>query len=187
MANSGCGTSSSVLHDSSDARDGITRQRHASRGCPMPWVGRRPTAQGCLNLEDSPTGSQVSEPADPGRCGGQGRDRTADLAVFSRTLYRLSYLPGGPGLVAPVRAVPTGFEPATSALTGRRAQPSCSTGPRMVVSSCAPSGVRIRVATLKGWCPRPLDDGGPARLRGGPRRPRTDDTPVKSRVLYQLS
>src|SRR6266571_7086905 len=27
------------------------------------------------------------------------------------------------------QAVPTGFEPATSALTGRRAQPSCSTGP----------------------------------------------------------
>ena len=24
----------------------------------------------------------------------------------------------------------------------------------------APSGIRIRVATLKGWCPRPLDDGG---------------------------
>src|SRR5579859_4318422 len=23
-----------------------------------------------------------------------------------------------------------------------------------------PSGIRIRVATLKGWCPRPLDDGG---------------------------
>jgi hypothetical protein len=25
----------------------------------------------------------------------------------------------------------------------------------------APSGIRIRVATLKGWCPSPLDDGGP--------------------------
>jgi hypothetical protein len=67
-------------------------------------------------------------------CGGQGRDRTADLAVFSRTLYRLSYLPSRPGLrvesLGPTPAVPTGFEPATSALTGRRAQPSCSTGPR---------------------------------------------------------
>src|SRR6266540_3498114 len=68
---------------------------------------------------------------------------------------------GRTGQVASVRsAVPTGFEPATSALTGRRAQPSCSTGPGWVLS-CAPSGVRIRVATLKGWCPRPLDDGGP--------------------------
>jgi hypothetical protein len=26
--------------------------------------------------------------------GGEGRDRTADTAVFSRVLYRLSYLPG---------------------------------------------------------------------------------------------
>ena len=33
---------------------------------------------------------------DQARCGGQGRDRTADLAVFSRTLYRLSYLPRSP-------------------------------------------------------------------------------------------
>src|SRR4051812_25152847 len=23
-----------------------------------------------------------------------------------------------------------------------------------------PNGIRTRVATLKGWCPRPLDDGG---------------------------
>src|SRR6266536_632066 len=64
-------------------------------------------------------------------------------------------------------AVPTGFEPATSALTGRRAQPSCSTGPGSTQLQRAPSGVRIRVATLKGWCPRPLDDGGPVLLGVG--------------------
>src|SRR5829696_2335079 len=94
----------------------------------MPESGARP-AGGV-----SPAGlAELGEP------GGQGRDRTADLAVFSRTLYRLSYLPGGPGLVALVRAVPTGFEPATSALTGRRAQPSCSTGPRMVVCCVPPA------------------------------------------------
>jgi hypothetical protein len=23
-----------------------------------------------------------------------------------------------------------------------------------------PNGIRTRAATLKGWCPRPLDDGG---------------------------
>ena len=28
----------------------------------------------------------------------------------------------------------------------------------------APSGIRIRVATLKGWCPSPLDDGGTSPL-----------------------
>ncbi len=26
--------------------------------------------------------------------------------------------------------------------------------------SCTPNGIRTRAATLKGWCPRPLDDGG---------------------------
>src|SRR5829696_1697414 len=87
----------------------------------------------------APHGGAGTACTDLDRCGGQGRDRTADLAVFSRTLYRLSYLPGGPGLVASVRAVPTGFEPATSALTGRRAQPSCSTGPRMVVFCVPPA------------------------------------------------
>jgi hypothetical protein len=29
-----------------------------------------------------------------GFVGGQGRDRTADLTIFSRALYRLSYLTG---------------------------------------------------------------------------------------------
>src|SRR5580700_839835 len=24
---------------------------------------------------------------------------------------------------------------------------------------CSPNGIRTRVATLRGWCPRPLDDG----------------------------
>ena len=27
---------------------------------------------------------------------------------------------------------------------------------------CTPNGIRTRAATLKGWCPRPLDDGGPS-------------------------
>src|SRR5690606_30469376 len=25
---------------------------------------------------------------------------------------------------------------------------------------CTPNGIRTRAATLRGWCPRPLDDGG---------------------------
>src|SRR6266545_1597757 len=53
--------------------------------------------------------------------GGQGRDRTAEPSGFQ---------PDALPPELPARdAVPTGFEPATSALTGRRAQPSCSTGP----------------------------------------------------------
>src|SRR4030095_13515712 len=82
-------------------------------------------------------------------------------------------------------AVPTGFEPATSALTGRRAHPSCSTGPcgRGLEAPCPQRGSnpcyhleRVASWTTRRWGPW-----------CGPRRDRTDDTPVKSRVLCQLS
>ena len=48
----------------------------------------------------------------------------------------------------------------------------------------SPNGVRTRVSTLRGWCPRPLDDGtvgrGPAgSVATAPRRPR--DPRVRSR------
>ena len=58
--------------------------------------------------------------------GGQGRDRTADLPIFSRTLVPTEL----PGRNMPrgrdnrplaCGATPTGLEPATSAVTGRRA------------------------------------------------------------------
>ena len=72
-------------------------------------------------------------------------------------------------------AVPTGLEPATSGLTGRR---ELQTSPRdhccirlpvfvlrirvhfALQRNRTPNGIRTRAATLKGWCPRPLDDGG---------------------------
>src|SRR6266511_3307560 len=57
-------------------------------------------------------GGRCSKPGE--RLGGQGRGRTADLPIFSRTLVPTE-LPGRGG------AVLTGLEPATSALTGRRA------------------------------------------------------------------
>ncbi len=37
-------------------------------------------------------------------------------------------------------------------------------------SFCSPNGIRTRVATLRGWCPRPLDDGAERRLPEGIRR-----------------
>jgi hypothetical protein len=53
--------------------------------------------------------------------GGQGQGRTADLPLFRRTLVptELPDLDGGP--CGPTSAVLTGFEPATSTLTGWRA------------------------------------------------------------------
>src|SRR6266496_538961 len=56
-------------------------------------------------------------------------------------------------------AVPTGFEPAISALTGRRVKPGYTTGPYELLPR-APNGIRTRAAGLKGRYPRPLDDGG---------------------------
>ncbi len=63
--------------------------------------------------------------------GGQGRGRTADLTIFSRALYQLSYLTGlraraaraaepvrTPAGTRPAGAELTGFEPATFTLTG---------------------------------------------------------------------
>src|SRR5579859_4003125 len=55
------------------------------------------------------------------RTGGQGRGRTADLPLFRRTLIPTE-LPDRAGDLRPrYRAVLTGFEPATSTLTGWRA------------------------------------------------------------------
>ena len=67
------------------------------------------------------------------------------------------------------RATQTGLEPATSAVTGRRANQlryralinqSLSTYVLLLlITSSAPNGIRTRVTAVKGRCPRPLDDG----------------------------
>jgi hypothetical protein len=68
----------------------------------------------------------AARPQHRARTGGQGRDRTGDLSLFRRTLVPTE-LPGpsaGPTRSlerAPHGATLTGLEPATSAVTGRRA------------------------------------------------------------------
>ena len=54
-------------------------------------------------------------------------------------------------------AVLTGLEPATSALTGRRALQLLH---RTLLLTRAPNGIRTRATALKGRRPGPLDDGG---------------------------
>ncbi len=78
-------------------------------------------------------------------------------------------------------ATRTGLEPATSAVTGRRANQlryralridkhkwllchlKAFTSLKLVMR--APNGIRTRVTAVKGRCPRPLDDGDVLRLR----------------------
>src|SRR6188508_3527705 len=79
--------------------------------------------------------------------GGQGRDRTGDLPLFRRTLVPTEL----PGRKAPAlrpeylaeMATLTGLEPATSAVTGRRANQLRHRALLSCVYCCAP---RFRVA-----------------------------------------
>src|SRR6202012_1742865 len=57
-----------------------------------------------------------------------------------------------------------------------------------------PTGIRTPVLTVKGWCPRPLDDGDNrskqsivSRKSGGARRDRTADLLHAMQALSQLS
>ncbi len=75
--------------------------------------------------------------------------------------YQLSYL--ARWLPREEPATPTGLEPATSAVTGRRAnQLRYGALSGLVPKTCKlriPNGIRTRAAAVKGRCPRPLDDG----------------------------
>ena len=99
--------------------------------------------------------------------GGQGRDRTGDLPLFRRTLVPTE-LPGRKAHRA--LATLTGLEPATSAVTGRRANQLrhrallCNSR----IGCCGtPNGIRTRATAVKGRRPRPLDDGGQVRITPG--------------------
>lgn len=103
------------------------------------------------------------------RAGGQGRDRTGDLPLFRRTLVPTE-LPGRKAASASPRlATLTGLEPATSAVTGRRANQLRHRALLLlrVTASRTPNGIRTRATAVKGRRPRPLDDGGQNRITPG--------------------
>ena len=90
--------------------------------------------------------------------------------------YQLSYLAPRhpiewrkPGYLA-ASATLTGLEPATSAVTGRRANQlrhrALHATPRCRVMG-TPYGIRTRATALKGRRPRPLDEGGLSRISPG--------------------
>lgn len=129
-----------------------------------------------------PQPGKAKAPGFPGAfSGGSDRRRSGDLSIFSRTLYQLSYRALQPSCddhrrrsdCSGVSATLTGLEPATSAVTGRRANQLRYRALRFCKSfilpaplQClepllrTPNGIRTRAAAVKGRCPRPLDDGG---------------------------
>lgn len=125
-----------------------------------------------------PLDDQGFQCRDTGFCGSDRR-RSGDLSIFSRTLYQLSYRAVSENRCP---ATLTGLEPATSAVTGRRAnqlryralhaavpnrheeklyQSLSDSATLKSVEVSTPNGIRTRAAAVKGRCPRPLDDGGP--------------------------
>ena len=66
-------------------------------------------------------------------------------------------------------ATPTGLEPATSAVTGRRAN-QLRYGALGKALMRIPNGIRTRATAVKGRGPGPLDDGDPEMLTRAPRR-----------------
>src|ERR1700761_5541939 len=85
---------------------------------------------------------------------GQGRGRTADLPLFRRTLVptELPDQDARCSAVAPTAAVLTGFEPATSTLTGWRALQLLY---RTIREACRLARKSISPTWL--WLPRPRD------------------------------
>ncbi len=91
----------------------------------------------------------------------------------------------------------TGLEPATPGVTGRYSNQLNYRSKKLGV----PTGIRTPVPTVKGWCPRPLDDGDPgltvlqfhnfttfrSELTGGAKRDRTADLLHAMQALSQLS
>ena len=76
-----------------------------------------------------------------------------EIAVFQKKLteqrgYQRSFIDGTGGVARTGSSEPRNDpESHFDALTGRFVRST-------------PNGIRTRAATLRGWCPRPLDDGG---------------------------
>lgn len=147
----------------------------------------------------------------PHRCRGPGCRRCRRTSVRGQVRRAFRFL-----LAAERTAVDfgtPGYTRPSPRRRGRAPQPSDLTGPakkkrsrsaprfRFPVVAGVPTGIRTPVSTVKGWCPRPLDDGDAVlnlnqsqaglclRLmkRGGARRDRTADLLHAMQALSQLS
>ena len=98
--------------------------------------------------------------------GGEFKDSDSDIWLHGASLAKPKAATAE--AIAAHSATLTGLEPATSAVTGRRANQLRHKANRIFNSAQhfrvgTPNGIRTRAAAVKGQCPRPLDDGGPSR------------------------
>ena len=95
--------------------------------------------------------------------GGKFKDSDSDVWLHGASLTKPKAATAE--AIAAHSATLTGLEPATSAVTGRRANQLRHKANRIFNSNQhfrvgTPNGIRTRAAAVKGQCPRPLDDGG---------------------------
>ena len=57
--------------------------------------------------------------------------------------------------------------PGTNGFDARYQKPQKQSVSGAFLEFGVPNGIRTRVATLKGWCPRPLDDGDVGAVKSG--------------------
>src|ERR1019366_8995719 len=173
----GSGTPTPPCHCGSTRTCCASTRQALEMSSPRPWT----------LLLANPLASRVARGDQASVCAGQnggpGRGRTADLPLFRRTLvptelpdrswrWRQQKAPYAD------QAVLTGFEPATSTLTGWRAlRAALQDHAVLAAASCTPNGIRTRAAALKGRCPRPLDDGGSTVTAALPVAPAVGDRP----------
>ncbi len=156
----------------------LTERYALRRRMPGDAKSPRATAESARGLCDGVGGTRSAELGTRGPRGLNLRPENFFLAVYQGLSSCSGCLWSGPGSIRrphafQARALPTelpdpsprlarlavltGFEPATSGLTGRRA---LQTAPQDPAVFRTPNGIRTRVTALKGRRPRPLDDGG---------------------------
>ena len=173
------------------------------------WARRRPRRTGsiaCTHTSEPWAGVDAVCASRRGRGagegGGQGRVRTGDLSLFRRTLLPAE-LPGREPVARSSRtdehrsgdtpdgcitalATPTGLEPATSAVTGRRAN-QLRYGALMALLAAPSPGARETIAHRTGWLeivPGRAPAGAAGRLRA--RRPRSSAAPQRAAPLTAM-
>ena len=135
-----------------------------------------------LRCEVSPVGVTDHPRQDPLGLPTRATDRATGVRLPARDDVPAEVDPQLPGIASWAeepshRPTSVGFGTGVAVEPGPADRPSRKTSSDLGVSS-SPNGIRTRAATLRGWCPRPLDDGAssgainlPAAREATNRRP----------------